>query len=213
MVALLWFGCRQSATEDSPKMPEGSGFSPKRGKRRAREFPKGRQLDPTAVAELRALLGTGPLVRDRLIEYLHLIQDWTGHLSARHLCAMAEEMRIPMAEVYEAATFYAHFDVVKEGETPPPPVTIRVCNSLSCEMAGAEQLYNVLKAGIDPQAVRVVHAPCMGLCDKAPAVAVNHNYMGGATAESAIRAVEERRFETTAVPHVTLDERSEEHTS
>ena len=110
------------------------------GRRRPRETPKGRQVDPRALAEVCALLGERERRRDLLIEHLHLIQDHYGHLSAAHLAALAQEMKLALAEVYEVATFYAHFDVVKEGETPPPPVTVRVCDSLSCAMAGAEHL-------------------------------------------------------------------------
>ena len=109
-------------------------------RRRRSARPKGRQIDPQALAEMRALLGDRPRRRDLLIEHLHLIQDRYGHLSAAHLAALAAEMKLALTEVYEVATFYAHFDVVKEGETPPPPVTVRVCDSLSCAMAGAERL-------------------------------------------------------------------------
>lgn len=107
----------------------------KSGKGRGRKTPKGRQLDDQALADVLALLGDRPRRPDLLIEHLHLIQDAHGHLSAPHLRALAEEMRLSMAEVYEVATFYAHFDVVKEGETPPPALTVRVCDSLSCELA------------------------------------------------------------------------------
>ena len=105
----------------------------------APKTPKGRQVDPAALDEVRALLGDRPRRRDLLIEHLHLIQDRYGHLSAAHLAALAAEMKLAQTEVYEVATFYAHFDVVKEGEAPPPPVTVRVCDSLSCAMAGAER--------------------------------------------------------------------------
>src|SRR5216117_2085531 len=107
---------------------------------RARKTPKGRQVEPQALAQVRALLGDRARRRDLLIEHLHLIQDRYGHLSAAHLAALAQEMKLALTEVYEVATFYAHFDVVKEGEEPPPAVTVRVCDSLSCAMAGAERL-------------------------------------------------------------------------
>src|ERR1044072_6599714 len=110
----------------------------RRKKNRPRRTPKGRQTDPAAVEQVCALLGELPRRRDLLIEHLHLIQDRYGHLSAAHLAALADEMKLAQTEVYEVATFYAHFDVVKEGEPPPPPVTVRVCDSLSCAMAGAE---------------------------------------------------------------------------
>ena len=113
-------------------------------RRRPPRTPKGRQTDPAALDEVRALLGDRPRRRDLLIEYLHLIQDKYHYISGAHLAALAAEMKLAQAEVYEVATFYAHFDVVKEGETPPPPVTVRVCDSLSCAMAGAEHLLHVL---------------------------------------------------------------------
>ena len=140
----------------------------KSGPGRGRVRPKGRQLDDLAWSQVQDLLGQRPRRRDLLIEFLHLIQDAYGHLSAAHLRALAEEMRLSQAEVYEVATFYAHFDVVKEGETPPPALTVRVCDSLSCELAGAAQLQEALQQGLDPKAVRVVRAPCMGRCDTAP---------------------------------------------
>ena len=121
----------------------------KSGRGKGRKTPKGRQLDDAALAEVQALLGGRPRRRDLLIEFLHLIQDKYGHLSATHLRALAEEMRTGQAEIYEVATFYAHFDVVKEGETPPPALTIRVCDSLSCELAGAEALKKALEGGLD----------------------------------------------------------------
>lgn len=161
----------------------------KSGRGKGRPTPKGRQLDDTALAEVRALLGDRPRRRDLLIEHLHLIQDSYGHLSAAHLRALAEEMQLAQAEVYEVATFYAHFDVVKEGEQAPPPLTIRVCDSLSCELAGAQTLMAELKAGLDGAQVRVVRAPCMGRCDTAPTLEIGHNHIDHATAgkvESAI---------------------------
>ena len=143
------------------------------GRRRAPRTPKGRQVDPQAREQIRALLGDRERRRDLLIEHLHLIQDRYGHLSAAHLAALAQEMRLALAEVYEVATFYAHFDVVKEGETPPPAVTLRVCDSLSCALKGAERLFAELPNQLGP-GVRVVRAPCMGACDHAPVCAVGH---------------------------------------
>jgi len=141
-------------------------------RRRPRQTPKGRQVDPRALGEVRALLGARPRRRDLLIEFLHLIQDRYGHISAPHLAALADEMKLAQAEVYEVATFYAHFDVVKDGP-PPPAVTVRVCDSLSCAMAGAEQLIALLPRKFGAN-VRVLRAPCMGACDRAPLAAVNH---------------------------------------
>jgi NADH:ubiquinone oxidoreductase subunit F (NADH-binding)/NADH:ubiquinone oxidoreductase subunit E len=143
------------------------------GRRRAPRTPKGRQVDPRALDEMRSLLGERERRRDLLIEHLHLIQDRYGHLSAAHLAALAQEMRLALTEVYEVATFYAHFDVVKEGEMPPPAVTVRVCDSLSCALNGAERLLAELPKKLGP-GVRVIRAPCMGACDCAPVCAVGH---------------------------------------
>ena len=135
---------------------------------KGRKAPKGRQASDTAIAEVQALLGSRPRERHLLIEFLHLIQDHYGHLSIAHMAALAEELRLSQTEVYEVATFYAHFDVVHEDETPPPALTIRVCDSLACELAGADALHMALKDGLDPSEVRVLRAPCMGRCDTAP---------------------------------------------
>ncbi len=160
-----------SVTEPPPTLPPDPRGGT--GRRRPPRTPKGRQVDPQALEEVLALLTDRPRRRDLLIEHLHLIQDHYGHLSAAHLAALAHEMKLALTEVYEVATFYAHFDVVKEGQTPPPPVTVRVCDSLSCALVGAERLLDELprKLGVN---VRVVRAPCMGACDRAPACAVGH---------------------------------------
>ena len=163
----------------------------KSGKGKGRHTTKGRQLDDAAWADVQSLLGDRPRRRDLLIEFLHLIQDAYGCLSAAHLRALAEEMRLSQAEVYEVATFYAHFDAIKEGETPPPALTIRVCDSLSCELAGAQQLKAALEDGLDASQVRVLRAPCMGRCDTAPVLELGHNHVDHATlakVEAAIAA-------------------------
>jgi formate dehydrogenase len=152
------------------------------GRRRPPRTPKGRQIDPQALADVQALLIDRPRRRDLLIEHLHLIQDHYGHLAAAHLAALASEMKLALTEVYEVATFYAHFDVVKEGESPPPPVTVRVCDSLSCALAGSERLLEQISKQLGPD-VRVVRAPCMGACDRAPACAVGHVQVLNADAE------------------------------
>ena len=161
----------------------------KSGKGKGRHRPKGRQLDDTAWAEVQDLLGDRPRRRDLLIEFLHLIQDKHGCLSAAHIRALAEEMRLSQAEVYEVATFYAHFDVVKEGAPAPPALTIRVCDSLSCELAGAQQLKAALEEGLDPSEVRVLRAPCMGRCDTAPVLELGHNHIDHATVEKVEAAI------------------------
>src|SRR4051794_6672956 len=171
---------REMNVQNPPRFG-GNGAEPRR--RKPRGTPKGRQIDPAAADEIAALLGDRSRQRDLLIEHLHLIQDKYGYISSAHLTALAAEMKLAQTEVYEVATFYAHFDVVKEGETPPPPVTVRVCDSLSCAMAGADRLLKDLPATLGPN-VRVVRAPCMGACDHAPVCAVGHVQVTNANASS-----------------------------
>ena len=161
----------------------------KSGRGKGRHTPKGRQYEDQALAEVQGLLGTRPRKRDLLIEFLHLLQDEFGHLSAHHLRALAHEMRLSMAEIWEVASFYAHFDLVKEGEAPPPALTVRVCDSLSCELAGSEALFDALEAGMDPSQVRVVRAPCMGRCDTAPVLELGHHHIDHATADKVSAAI------------------------
>jgi formate dehydrogenase len=144
-------------------------------------------VDPRALADVCRLLGDRPRRRDLLIEHLHLIQDQYRHLSAAHLAALAQEMKLALTEVYEVATFYAHFDVVKEGEQAPPAVTVRVCDSLSCAMAGADHLLRDLPSRLGRE-VRVLRAPCMGACDRAPVCAVGHVQVMQATPDSVAAA-------------------------
>ena len=161
----------------------------KSGKGKGRKTPKGRQVTDEALAEVRAVLGDRPRRRDLLIEHLHLIQDSYGHLSAAHLTALADEMRLSQAEIHEVATFYAHFDVVREGDTAPPALTIRVCDSLSCELAGAQDLLKKLGTIYGPGDVRVLRAPCMGRCDTAPTLELGHNHIDHATPEKVADAI------------------------
>src|ERR1700710_2691295 len=162
---------------------------PGEGRKRAKSTPKGRQIDPQAAEEIAMLLGDRSRRRDLLIEHLHLIQDTYKQISAGHLAALADEMKLAFAEVFETATFYAHFDVVKEGEPNIPPLTIRVCDSLTCAMLGAEKLLRELQAGAGP-GIRVVRAPCVGRCDSAPAAEVGHNFVDHATAAGVLAAAE-----------------------
>jgi len=178
--------------------------SGREGRRRPPRTPKGRQVDPQALVEVRGLLTDRPRRRDLLIEHLHLIQDQYGYLSAAHLAALASEMKMALTEVYEVATFYAHFDVVKEGELAPPPITVRVCNSLSCAMAGAEKLMKDLTSKLGREA-RIVHAPCMGGCDHAPACAVGHVQTLNATVESVTAAVKMKPHAHAWKPDVDFD--------
>ncbi len=159
--------------------------------RKVRPIPKGRSVDPKALAAVQALLGDAPRRRDLLIEHLHRINDRHGHLPAAQLAALAQEMRLALAEVYEVATFYHHFEVVKEGERAPPALTVRVCDSISCELAGARDLLKKLSFGND---VRVIPAPCVGRCEVAPCVVVHQNPVGNATVDAVQRAVREKLF-------------------
>jgi len=154
----------------------------KTGGKRVRGTLKGRRVEPQARVDVRALLGSDPRRRDLLIEYLHRIQDRYGCLGASHLVALADELKMAMAEVFEVATFYHHFDVVKEGDAAPPAVTVRVCDSLSCEMAGADALLKSLPAILGP-GVRVLHAPCVGRCETAPVAIVGQNPVPHATTQ------------------------------
>ena len=144
--------------------------------------PKGRAVEPGALGEVQALLGTESRRRDLLIEHLHKIQDKFGHISAAHIAALAREMKLAMTEVFEVASFYHHFDVVKENETPPPALTVRVCDSLSCELSGAGELMTGLKRALG-DGIRVIPAPCVGRCEQAPVVVVGQNPVANATVD------------------------------
>ncbi|HEX4275732.1 MAG TPA: NADH-ubiquinone oxidoreductase-F iron-sulfur binding region domain-containing protein [Bryobacteraceae bacterium] len=159
------------------------------GGRRVRGTPKGRRVDPEARREVLALLGDEPRRRDLLIEHLHKIQDRYGCLAAPHLVALAEEMKMAMAEVYEVATFYHHFDVVKESDVRPPAITVRVCDSIACEMAGSKELLEHLP-GLLGSEVRVLHAPCVGRCETAPVAVIGQNPIPFATVAQVVESVE-----------------------
>ena len=161
----------------------------KNGSGKGRKTPKGRQYDDNALKEVEELLSNLELRSDLLIEHLHRVQDAFGHLSMRHLRALAELLKMSMAEVYEVATFYAHFDVIKEDEKEPPALTIRVCDSLSCELAGSNELKAALENGLDVDQVRVLRAPCMGRCDTAPTLELGHNHIDHATIEKVQAAI------------------------
>jgi formate dehydrogenase len=154
-------------------------------RQRKREAPKGRRVDPQALAEVQALLGTESRQRDLLIEHLHKIQDHFGCLSSAHMAALAQEMRLAQTEVYEVATFYHHFDVVKEGEPAPAALTVRVCAGLSCEMAGARELLDKLPELLGRE-VRVLEAPCVGRCEQAPAAVVGQRAIPHASVEAVV---------------------------
>ena len=174
-------------------------------RRRRDRGPKGRSVDDKALVDVRDLLGSRPRNRDLLIEFLHLIQDRFGHLSARHLRALAEEMRLAQAEIYEVASFYDHFDIVHEGQTPPAPITIRVCESIACMLAGSEQLIQTLASSVDPADVRVVRAPCVGRCATAPAARVGDREVDHATAEGLRHMALEGMTEVVVPDYVGLE--------
>lgn len=165
---------------------------------------KGRQVDAKALAEVQALLGDESRQKDLLIEHLHKIQDRYKHISAAHLVALAREMKLSKAEVYEVATFYHHFDVIKEGDTPPPALTVRVCESLTCEMMGAQDLISSLESGLGEQ-VRVQRVPCIGRCDKAPVAVVGMHPVEHANTESVTEAVNNNTIEPEALSPIDYD--------
>ncbi len=172
--------------KDSKMWKSGSG--------KGRKKPRGRQFDSIALNEIQALLGETPRRRDLLIEFLHLVQDKYGYISFLHISALAEELKISQTEVYEVATFYAHFDVVKDGDLPPPPTTIRVCDSLSCELNGSEELLKSISKATDPSQIRVIRAPCMGRCDTAPVLEIGHNHIDHATLHKTQTAIFKKKF-------------------
>ncbi len=170
--------------------------------RRSRSTPKGRAVDPVAREEITRVLEGAPRGSEYLIENLHRVQDRFGHLSAAHLNALAEAMKLAQAEVYEVASFYHHFDIVKEGEAAPAAVTVRVCETLSCRMAGAGDLLEKLPALVGPNA-RVIAAPCIGRCAEAPAVCVGQNAFGHATLENVAGAVKSGAVKAPAEAPIT----------
>ncbi|MEA3153191.1 MAG: formate dehydrogenase beta subunit [Betaproteobacteria bacterium] len=165
---------------------------------------KGRPVDPVALGEVQALLGDAPRRRDLMVEHLHKIQDRYGHLSAAHLVALAREMRLAPTEVYEVATFYHHFDVVKDG-LAPPALTVRVCDSLSCELAGGRELIEALRQGLGT-GVRVIPAPCVGRCEQAPVAVVGRHPVAHATPAAVMSLIGANNTECPVEPYVAYEE-------
>jgi formate dehydrogenase len=165
---------------------------------------KGRQVTNSAASDIKYLLGDRPRRDDLLIEYLHLIQDTYKHVSAEHMAALAKELRLAMAEVYEVATFYHHFDVVKEGEKTPAPLTVRVCDGITCEMKGAKALKQELLAKCET-GVRIISAPCVGACDRAPVAVVGQNQVHKASTQSVISTVNAGNTSAEATNYIDLD--------
>ena len=172
---------------------------------------KGRQLDSVALLEVQQLLSDMPRRKDLLIEALHLIQDEYHYISAKHVVALAFEMKLSQAEVYEVATFYHHFDVIKEDQTPPPPLTVRVCESLSCEMSGAKKLTETLKqlfpdGSVPSEQIRIQAVPCVGRCQHAPVAVVGKNPVDQATPELVKKHVEKNELQPTLPEYVNFAE-------
>ena len=174
----------------------------KQSKRRKRKRgePKGRQVSDVALSEIRDLLEDRPRNRDLLLEHLHLIQDRYGYIAFDHCVALAQEMRISTSEVYEVATFYHHFDLVGDGQTPPPPLTVRVCDSISCQMDGCEALIKALEKNLNTNEVRIQRVPCVGRCEQAPIAVVGTNPITTATSKSVLAAIEQK---STKIPTIT----------
>lgn len=179
-------------------------ISPDQIKKKKRRGPKGHAVDLTAVEEVKSLLGDESLQRDLLIEHLHKIQDHYQHISSKHLVALAHEMNLSTAEVFEVASFYHHFDVVKEGQTAPPSLTVRVCESISCEMAGAHELIDALENGLSDK-VRVQKVPCVGRCQHAPVAVVGQNPIHQATEKSVTTAVANNNTNDSMTDYISME--------
>ncbi|MDC9728118.1 MAG: NAD(P)H-dependent oxidoreductase subunit E [Methyloprofundus sp.] len=171
--------------------------------KRKRKGPKGHAVDLKALEEVQTLLADESRQRDLLIEHLHKIQDQYQHISSKHLVALAHEMKLSPAEVYEVASFYHHFDVTKEGQTAPPALTVRVCESLSCSMAGSNDLIDALESGLNTEQVRVQKVPCVGRCQHAPVAVVGQNPIDEATTESVTQAVDKNEITAAVTDYIS----------
>ena len=169
------------------------GNHPGSSEKKALLFAKGRLLLAEDLQAVQKIIGQGPYERHMLIEYLHAIQDYKGHLSEGYMQALADKMRLPMAEVYEVATFYAHFDVTADGESPPPPITIRICDSISCMLKNSNQLLQSLESKAQKN-IRILRAPCMGRCDTAPVCEIGHRHVDNATPETIQEVLDQKKF-------------------
>ena len=174
-------------------------------KKKKRWTPKGRQSDQISLQEVKNVIGKKSYSRFLLIEYLHLIQDKYGLLRDKHLVALAELINIPLAEVYEVSTFYAHFNVVKDSNYIAPEVTIRVCESLTCEMFGSKRIFDELKITKN-KSLRVLKGPCMGRCQQAPTVCVGKNYVDKADSKKVLQIINKKDFETKIPRYISFKE-------
>ncbi len=169
-------------------------------------YPKGRDISDDSVREIKKLISHLPLKRDLLIEYFHLIQDKYRCIRKKHLAAISHLLRIPFAESFEVATFYAHFDVIGDDDESPPEITIRVCDSLTCELKGSQKIIDELKDGTDKSKIRILRAPCMGLCDVAPACEVGHNHLTKINSDKVIETIEKKDFHPKIIKGIGLDD-------
>lgn len=179
-------------------------ISPDQITKKKRKGPKGHAVDLKALEEVQALLADESRQSDLLIEHLHKIQDHYQHISSKHLVALAHEMKLSPAEVFEVASFYHHFDVVKEGQTPPPPLTVRVCESLSCSMSGSHALIDALEQGLNTEQVRIQKVPCVGRCQHAPVAVVGQNPIDAANAETVINAVKDNAITAKVSDYISM---------
>ncbi|MCK5728716.1 MAG: NAD(P)H-dependent oxidoreductase subunit E [Methylococcales bacterium] len=180
-------------------------ISPEQIKRKKRKGPKGHAVDLAALETIKTLLGDASRQKDLLIEHLHKIQDRYQHISSKHLVALAYEMNLSPAEVYEVASFYHHFDMVKEGQTPPPELTVRVCESVACELGGASELLAALEKGLNTENTRIQKVPCVGRCQHAPVAVVGQNAINDATPDEVIAAVDKKQISSSVTDYIRLD--------
>ena len=181
-------------------------ISPDQITKKKRKGPKGHAVDLRALEEVQVLLADESRQRDLLIEHLHKIQDQYQHISSKHLVALTHEMKLSPAEVFEVASFYHHFDVVKEGQTPPPPLTVRVCESLSCSMAGSNDLIDALESGLNTDQVRVQKVPCVGRCQHAPVAVVGQKPIDNATSEMVTTAVDFNDIKADVTDYISMQQ-------
>ena len=181
-------------------------ISPDQITRKKRKGPKGHAVDLTALEQVQSLLADESRQHDLLIEHLHKIQDHYQHISSKHLVALAHEMNLSPAEVFEVASFYHHFDIVKEGQTPPPALTVRVCESLSCSMAGSNELTEALNKGLNSEQIRVQRVPCIGRCQHAPVAVVGQKAIDNATPEMVTTAVNNKEFKADITDYISMQQ-------
>ncbi|MBH87648.1 MAG: NADH-quinone oxidoreductase subunit F [Pelagibacterales bacterium] len=181
-----------------------SKYKPGEGRRKKFAFDKGRQLDAISLEEVKDILPMYDIRRDHLIEYLHILQDKFKFLYSRHLRALADVMKLSMAEVYEVASFYAHFTILDDKDDKLPDTTIRVCESLTCSLFGGEKLYKDLEKKYEGR-VRVLKAPCMGKCDFAPALEVEHNHVDNATLDKVENVIKKKLFKPVLSDFINLE--------